>query len=83
MKGWAPGPVDNWQTGAKGWIMWTSLAIMLGESVSALTVIGVKAVRSYYDARKRRIDREKYGVEADSVQEEEPDPAPPSQQVPK
>eukprot|EP00026_Physarum_polycephalum_P003986 Phypoly_transcript_04003.p1 GENE.Phypoly_transcript_04003~~Phypoly_transcript_04003.p1 ORF type:complete len:681 (+),score=94.37 Phypoly_transcript_04003:110-2152(+) len=82
-KGWAPGPVDNWKTGAKGWIMWTSLAIMLGESLSSLTVIGVKAARSYYDARKLRIDREKYGVEASSALEEEPDPAPPSQQVPK
>lgn len=63
--------------------MWTSLAIMLGESISSLSVIGVKAARNYYEARKRRIDREKYGVETDGADDEEPDPAPPSQQVPK
>lgn len=32
-KGWAPGPVDNWSNGSKGWIVWVSLAIMLGDSV--------------------------------------------------
>lgn len=32
-KGWAPGPVDNWSNGSKGWIVWVSLAIMLADSV--------------------------------------------------
>lgn len=31
-KGWAPGPVDDWTTGSKGWIVWVSLAIMLADS---------------------------------------------------
>ncbi|KAF3491184.1 oligonucleotide transporter [Arthroderma uncinatum] len=31
--GWAPGPVDNWETGSKGWIVWVSLAIMLADSI--------------------------------------------------
>ncbi len=38
--GWAPGPVEDWKSGAKGWIMWVSLAIMLGESISSLTIVG-------------------------------------------
>lgn len=32
-KGWAPGPVDDWETGSKGWIVWISLAIMLADAV--------------------------------------------------
>ncbi|KAK4943218.1 OPT superfamily [Elasticomyces elasticus] len=32
-KGWAPGPVDDWETGSKGWIVWVSLAIMLADAV--------------------------------------------------
>jgi OPT family oligopeptide transporter len=82
-EGWAPGPVDNWKTGAKGWIMWVSLAIMLGESISSLSIIAVQAARSFYEARKRRIDRERYGVEKEGEEEEEVDPAPPEQQVPR
>ncbi|KUL88602.1 hypothetical protein ZTR_05194 [Talaromyces verruculosus] len=32
-KGWAPGPVDDWADGSKGWIIWVSLAIMLADSI--------------------------------------------------
>jgi len=32
-KGWAPGPVSDWETGSKGWIVWISLAIMLADSI--------------------------------------------------
>jgi OPT family oligopeptide transporter len=32
-RGWAPGPVSNWETGSKGWIVWVSLAIMLADAV--------------------------------------------------
>jgi len=31
-RGWAPGPVDDWETGSKGWIVWVSLAIMLADA---------------------------------------------------
>ncbi|KAE8554325.1 hypothetical protein EYB25_002864 [Talaromyces marneffei] len=31
--GWAPGPVDDWANGSKGWIIWVSLAIMLADSI--------------------------------------------------
>ena len=31
--GWAPGPVKDWLTGSRGWIVWVSLAIMLADSV--------------------------------------------------
>ena len=35
-KGWAPGPVEDWNTGSKGWIVWVSLAIMLADSIVSL-----------------------------------------------
>jgi len=38
-KGWASGPVDDWETGSKGWIVWVSLAIMLADSVISLGYI--------------------------------------------
>jgi OPT family oligopeptide transporter len=41
---WATGPVNNWETGAKGWILWVSLSIMLAESMSSLLVLLGKSV---------------------------------------
>lgn len=35
-RGWAPGPVEDWTAGSKGWIVWVSLAIMLADSVVSL-----------------------------------------------
>ncbi|KAL8649626.1 MAG: hypothetical protein Q9210_004285 [Variospora velana] len=34
--GWASGPVDDWTSGSKGWIVWVSLAIMLADSLVSL-----------------------------------------------
>lgn len=38
-KGWAPGPVDDWEEGSKGWIIWISLSIMLVDAVVSLAYI--------------------------------------------
>lgn len=35
-KGWAPGHINDWETGSKGWIVWISLAIMLSDAVVSL-----------------------------------------------
>ena len=40
-KGWASGPVDDWESGSKGWIIWISLAIMLADSVVSLGYIAL------------------------------------------
>ncbi|KAJ7650194.1 OPT oligopeptide transporter protein-domain-containing protein [Roridomyces roridus] len=41
LSGWAPGPVGDMTNGARGWILWTSLAIMCADSfVSLLPVLG-------------------------------------------
>ncbi|KAG2131318.1 OPT oligopeptide transporter protein-domain-containing protein [Suillus clintonianus] len=34
--GWAPGPVGDMSTGARGWILWVSLAIMCADSLVSL-----------------------------------------------
>jgi OPT family oligopeptide transporter len=34
---WAPGPVEDWNSGSKGWIVWISLAIMLADAIVSLT----------------------------------------------
>lgn len=40
LSGWAPGPVGDMTDGARGWILWTSLAIMCADSlVSLLPVV--------------------------------------------
>ncbi|KAK5997386.1 Putative oligopeptide transporter [Cladobotryum mycophilum] len=41
-KGWAPGPVDDWERGSKGWIVWVSLAIMLVDAVISLAYIAFR-----------------------------------------
>ncbi|KJY01773.1 OPT oligopeptide transporter like protein [Zymoseptoria brevis] len=35
-QGWASGPVSDWNTGSKGWIVWVSLAIMLADAIVSL-----------------------------------------------
>ena len=43
-KGWAPGPVADWETGSKGWIVWVSLAIMLVDAVVSLAYIALHPI---------------------------------------
>ncbi|KAJ5950421.1 uncharacterized protein N7479_008834 [Penicillium vulpinum] len=42
--GWAPGPVNNWETGSKAWIVWVSLAIMLADSIVSLGWLVLKPI---------------------------------------
>lgn len=39
LSGWAPGPVGDMNTGSRGWILWTSLAIMSIDSLVSLTPV--------------------------------------------
>ncbi|KAF3925513.1 hypothetical protein AA313_de0209473 [Arthrobotrys entomopaga] len=38
-QGWAPGVVNDWKSGSRGWIIWISLAIMLADSVVSLSLL--------------------------------------------
>lgn len=42
--GWAPGPVNDWEHGSKGWIIWVSLAIMLADAVVSLGFVGIRSI---------------------------------------
>lgn len=51
-RGWAPGPVDDWESGSKGWIVWVSLAIML---VDAVVSLGYVAARALFTTELRQV----------------------------
>ncbi|KAH9933658.1 OPT oligopeptide transporter protein-domain-containing protein [Epithele typhae] len=42
--GWAPGPVGDMTTGARGWILWVSLAIMCADSLVSLVPVVAEVV---------------------------------------
>ncbi|KAI6125070.1 OPT oligopeptide transporter protein-domain-containing protein [Pisolithus croceorrhizus] len=69
---WAPGPVGDMATGARGWILWVSLAIMCADSlVSLLPVCQSYTVKllSSYRASKHPDD----SVQVTSAEDETPD----------
>ena len=51
-QGWAPGEIGDWRNGATGWILWVSLAIMLGDSLTSLSLLIVTAVEK--ELKRRR-----------------------------
>ena len=59
--GWAPGPVGDWTTGSKGWIVWVSLAVMLADSVVSLGGLVLRPLilygPAYYRGVRERISR--------------------------
>ncbi|OAD03576.1 hypothetical protein MUCCIDRAFT_37670, partial [Mucor lusitanicus CBS 277.49] len=68
--GWAPGPIDDWKTGSKGWILWISLGVMIAESCVSLIVV---FVRSIVKTVRRKQEEGLYAVTSngdESVQEE-------------
>ncbi|CAO0795378.1 unnamed protein product [Mucor circinelloides] len=68
--GWAPGPIDDWKTGSKGWILWISLGVMIAESCVSLIVV---LVRSIVKTVRRKQEEGLYATVSnsdESVQEE-------------
>jgi len=63
--GWAPGPVEDMTTGARGWILWTALAIMCADSVVSLlpVVIGYIIKLVWNPATRPSADRKDHEVE--------------------
>ncbi|KAI1362528.1 OPT oligopeptide transporter protein-domain-containing protein [Xylaria arbuscula] len=61
-RGWAPGPISDWESGSKGWIVWTSLAIMLADAVISLGHIALRPLFEHGPALlvslKRKYDRD-------------------------
>src|SRR5258708_777845 len=51
--GWAPGPVGDMTSGARGWILWVSLAIMCSDSLVSLVPVVAELV-SFKGSRRGR-----------------------------
>lgn len=68
--GWAPGGVDDPAFGAKSWLLWVSLAIMLGDSFVSILSMAVKA---FFGIIKGRLANAPIPPD---------DPCPPGQRVP-
>ncbi|KAL3133453.1 OPT superfamily [Trebouxia sp. C0009 RCD-2024] len=49
-KGWAPGPIGDWKNGATGWVLWISLAIMLGDSLTSLSLLLITSLQRHITA---------------------------------
>ena len=60
-RGWATGPVGDWQTGSKGWIVWISLAIMLADSIVSLGWLVLKPLVARAPQIKARILTSRFG----------------------
>ncbi|KAL0085569.1 OPT oligopeptide transporter protein-domain-containing protein [Phycomyces blakesleeanus] len=62
--GWAPGPVNDWKTGSKGWILWVSLGVMIADSVVSLGIVFirslVKAIRQNASKRPNQAPKSAY-----------------------
>lgn len=56
--GWAPGPVGDMTSGARGWILWTSLAIMCTDSLVSLTPVVYEIFTEKIWKRHKREDGE-------------------------
>ncbi|KIW07672.1 uncharacterized protein PV09_01612 [Verruconis gallopava] len=56
-KGWAPGPVGDWTTGSKGWIVWISLAIMLADSLVSLGWLILRPIINHWSSFVRHCRR--------------------------
>lgn len=61
-RGWAPGPTDDWEIGSKGWIVWTSLAIMLADAIVSLGFMTltplIKHGPSFFATFKRQVQQD-------------------------
>ncbi|KAI7860711.1 OPT oligopeptide transporter protein-domain-containing protein [Circinella umbellata] len=76
--GWAPGPVSDWKTGSKGWILWISLGVMIAESVVSLGIVAVRSIiklanhqTKHQGARYQRVSNDQSAEAAESHIEQE------------
>ncbi|KAF9584662.1 hypothetical protein BGW38_005659 [Lunasporangiospora selenospora] len=62
---WVTGPVGSSTTGARGWILWISLGVMIAESIVSLLGIVVLSLAVHYRqrARKERLEQRRQQIE--------------------
>ncbi|KAJ7224344.1 OPT oligopeptide transporter protein-domain-containing protein [Mycena pura] len=66
LSGWAPGPVGDMTSGSRGWILWTSLAIMCTDSLVSLLPVVAEYVADIFPQRGRETHtKEDYDTETE------------------
>ncbi|KAI8886675.1 OPT superfamily oligopeptide transporter [Backusella circina FSU 941] len=56
--GWAPGPVDDWKSGSKGWILWISLGVMIAESCVSLAIVLIRTIVRIFRNKKPELEED-------------------------
>ncbi|KAL1903687.1 OPT superfamily [Sporothrix stenoceras] len=54
-RGWAPGPIEDWETGSKGWIVWISIAIMLADGIVSLSHVAIRSALQFWPETRATI----------------------------
>lgn len=54
-RGWAPGPIEDWETGSKGWIVWISIAIMLADGIVSLSHVAIRSAIQFWPETRATI----------------------------
>ncbi|KAJ6494880.1 OPT oligopeptide transporter protein-domain-containing protein [Mycena vitilis] len=66
MSGWAPGPVGDMSDGARGWILWTSLAIMCADSLVSLLPVVAEYFSGFFTSQGQGLQtKEDYDTETE------------------
>ncbi|KAG0265382.1 hypothetical protein DFQ27_000669 [Actinomortierella ambigua] len=70
---WVTGPVSSSNNGARGWILWVSLGVMIAEAVVSLLVVVTLSLISHYRyrARVRRLTERAQAIERARAQAEQ------------
>ncbi|KAK4055903.1 OPT super [Microbotryomycetes sp. JL221] len=63
--GWAPGPVSSSVDGARGWILWPALAVMMAESILSISVVAMSQLAGPLGLRSHRAIN---GIESNHVE---------------
>lgn len=50
-RGWAPGKVDDWENGVRGWIIWISLLVLMADSFVKLSFFLLRPLQTIYPWR--------------------------------
>ncbi|KAF7308602.1 OPT oligopeptide transporter [Mycena chlorophos] len=65
--GWAPGPVGDMTNGARGWILWTSLAVMCADSLVSLLPVIFEYVSNLYSRNAQHKEEDEDTETADRL----------------
>ena len=67
--GWAPGKVQDWDTGSRGWIIWIGLAILLADFLFGTTYVMLTGLNSTVRSISADFDPQAHGGNLDPLQQ--------------